>query len=246
MIAWLNEHAEDEAPLFGFILLDSPHQTYSHPPDATPFEPSAPELDYLALTRNEGPLPDQLVAVVNRYKQRGPPQRTPSPAGCSTRSPPRRAFENTIVLVTGDHGEEFLECGFFGHTSAYTLPQVGVPFVLRGPGIEPGRELRPTSHLDFAPTVLEMLGANPAGRDAWTLGDHLFDPPPDRRRVMGGWNELGVWTPSGILRVPLSLLPFHIEVYDYDWNVVLDDVEVLEAESETLERLAAECNRFLR
>ena len=64
--------------------------------------------------------------------------------------------------------------------------------------------------------------------------------------MIGGWNELGVWTPNGILRVPLSIFEFDIEVYDYEWTLVTDDSEVLRAEAETLERLGAECNRFLR
>jgi hypothetical protein len=46
--------------------------------------------------------------------------------------------------------------------------------------------------------------------------------------------------------VPLSLLAFDVEVYDYGWNEVEDDLAVLQAERGTLERLGAECNRFLR
>jgi len=245
MIAWLESIEGEQTPFFGLLLLDSPHQTYSHPPDATPFTPSAPEIDYMAMTRNEGPLPEVLEAVRNRYNNAV--HHADAVAGRVLDTIRRSSrFEDTVVVITGDHGEEFLECGFFGHTSAYTPQQVAVPFVMRGPGIEPGVEYRATSHMDLAPTLLEMLGANPSGRRAWCQGANLFDPPVDRRRVMGGWNELGVWTPQGILRVPLSLFEFNIEVYDYDWNLIADDHEVLQAEAETLERLGAACNRFLR
>ena len=245
LIEWLTERAESDAPFFGFLLLDSPHQTYSHPPGLTPFTPSSPDLDYLEMTKNDGPEPDELEAVRNRYNNAvfysdqvvGRILEAVDASGLS---------DDTIVVLTGDHGEEFREHGFFGHTSAYTLEQVAVPFLMKGPGIEAGSETRPTSHLDFAPTLLELMGANPAGRDQWTLGANLFDPPLERRRVIGGWNELGVWTPDGILRVPLSLFEFDIELYDYDWRHQPDDASVLAGEAETLEALGAACNRFLR
>ena len=245
MIEWLVGMADDDAPFFGFLLFDSPHQTYSHPPDKTPFTPSAPELDYMSMTRNEGPESHELELVINRYNNAV--YHVDDVAGRileALEASPR--LDNTLVVITGDHGEEFRECGFFGHTSAFTPEQVGVPFLMRGPGVEPGTETRPTSHIDFAPTLLEMLGANPAGRDSWCLGENLFDPPTERRRVMSGWNELGVWTPEGILRVPMSLFEFNVQLFDYRWRLVTNDTEALKNESETLERLGAECNRFLR
>jgi membrane-anchored protein YejM (alkaline phosphatase superfamily) len=245
MIAWLDERDDDDATFWGCLQLDSPHQTYSYPPDRAPFAPAAPALDYMSMTSNEGPTPELLEGVRNRYDNAV--YHADDVAGRvldAIRASSR--FEDTLIVVTGDHGEEFLERGFFGHTSAFTREQVLVPFLLRGPGVEPGVERRPTSHLDFAPTLLEMLGANPAGRGSWCLGENLLEPRAERRRVMGGWNELGVWTPNGILRVPLSPFEFDVEVYDEDWQSVHDDQEILRLEAETLERLGADCNRFLR
>ena len=243
--SWLEAREDDPDPFFAFLLLDSPHQVYSHPPGETPFTPSAPELDYMSMTRNEGPTPELLEAVRNRYKNAV--HHADSVAGALLEElEGSKLGANTIVVVTGDHGEEFRECGFFGHTSAFTPPQIVVPFLMRGPSIENGVEERATSHLDFAPTLLELLGADPDQRGQWSLGANLFDPPAGRRRVMSGWNELGVWTPGGIVRVPLSLLEFDIDVYDYGWRLISDDLPVLQAERATLEQLGAECNRFLK
>ncbi len=36
-------------------------------------------------------------------------------------------MESTVVIITGDHGEEFYEHGYWGHTSAYSPEQVKVP-----------------------------------------------------------------------------------------------------------------------
>jgi len=241
---FLRTRDADSAPFFAFLLLDAPHQTYSYPPERAPFQPAAPDLDYMAMTRNEGPEPAVLEGVFNRY--RNAVHHSDAVLGgilaALERSP---LAANTWVVITGDHGEEFRECGFFGHTSAYTRPQVEVPFLLRGPGIAPGVETRPTTHLDFPATLLEYLGTPASERRSWTLGENLLDPPAARKRVFAGWNELGVWTDDAILRVPLALLDFDIETYDYAWERVPSDLEILHRERETLATLAAECNRFL-
>jgi membrane-anchored protein YejM (alkaline phosphatase superfamily) len=118
--------------------------------------------------------------------------------------------------------------------------------LVRGPGFAAGSEVEATSHLDIPATLLEALGAHAGVRAHWTLGGNLLTPIPDRKRVISGWNELGLWTYDGIIRVPLSLLEFDVELYDYRWQIIHDDLSVLQAERETLEQLGAECNRFLR
>lgn len=245
LIDWFGNRSTLDAPFFGFLLLDAPHQTYSYPPDQAPFQPAAGELDYMSLTTNVGPDPELLERVRNRYDNAvHHADRVAGRVLEAIRA--SEHFADTVVIVTGDHGEEFMEPRFFGHTSAFTPAQLRVPFVLRGPGIRPGLELGPTSHLDVAPTLLEHLGANPAGRASWCLGQNLLDPVPDRRRVFGAWSELGIWAPAGILRVPLSRFEFNLECYDYRWDLIVDDRELLSDEADALERLGAECNRFLR
>jgi hypothetical protein len=245
MIEWLEKRAADRTPFFGFLLLDSAHQPYSHPLDQTIFQPSAPEIDYLAMTRNEGPDPDTLLRVFNRYKNAV--HHTDDCLGRVFDALDRNGLaEDTIVIVTGDHGEEFRECGLYGHTSAFTRPQVHVPFLVRGPGIEPGVEHAPTTHVDIPATLLELLGADPTARDGYTTGGNFLAPVSARRRVVAGWNELGVWVPDGIIRVPLAGHAFDVEVYDRGWNLIADDAAILRGEEATLRQVAEECNRFLK
>lgn len=244
LIEWLDDRAADQKPFFGFLLLDAAHQPYSHPPEATYFEPSATEIDYLAMTRNEGPDPDTVKQVFNRYKNSV--RHADDCLGNVLDALERTGLaDDTIVMITGDHGEEFRECGLFGHTSAYTRPQVQVPFLMRGPGVTPGVESGPTSHVDVPATLLEMLGADPTARRGYSVGQNLFAPPPDRRRVIGGWNELGLWVPEAIVRIPLAGYAFDVQVFDRGWTLVPEDAEILRREASTLERVAEECNRFL-
>ena len=159
----------------------------------------------------------------------------------------RGLLENTLVIVTGDHGEELWEHGFFGHTSNFTDVQVRVPFVMLGAGFEPGQENEPTSHLDVVPTLLEMLGADPATRADWSLGENLFDTQaPDRRRFVSGWDLLGLTTPDGILVVPTETHRGLVEGWTLDWQPMIDDDELIKREGAALARLALECSRFLR
>jgi len=237
--------ADRERPRFGFLLLDSPHQTYSHPPGGVRFSPSAEELDYVALSTPPRPEPQLVEEAFNRY--RNAVHHTDAVlGGLLAELDSGGLLEDAVVVVTGDHGEEFLECGFFGHTSSFTPEQVAVPFLMRGPGIEPGVETRPTSHLDLPSTLLELLGASPDVRAAWSLGENLLAPDEERRRTIAGWNELGLWTPEGVIRIPLDRLDFELEVYEYDWTFVARDEDVIARERDALEALAEECNRFLR
>lgn len=68
--------------------------------------------------------------------------------------------EDTVVIVTSDHGEEFGEHGGLGHSKHLYDEVMRVPLVFWGPGRIPGgqRIEGPVSLVDIAPTVLELAG----------------------------------------------------------------------------------------
>ncbi|MSR63882.1 MAG: hypothetical protein EXS08_15765 [Planctomycetes bacterium] len=66
--------------------------------------------------------------------------------------------DDTLVLVTADHGEEFFEHGALQHGRTLYEEVLRVPLILAGPGV-PARELtRPALLADAAPTLLARLG----------------------------------------------------------------------------------------
>lgn len=67
--------------------------------------------------------------------------------------------EDTVFIVTSDHGEAFLEHGLLEHGGYLTEEMVHVPLMLWGRGIPEGRRI-PTlaSHVDLMPTILDLLG----------------------------------------------------------------------------------------
>ena len=153
-------------------------------------------------------------------------------------------LDDTLVVVTSDHGEEFQECGYWGHTSNFAPPQLEVPFLMAGPGVAPGRETRPTAHVDLPATLLELLGAAPQDRPLYTVGESLLDPLPARARAVASWGHVGLWTDSGIFA--LALDGDELEVFDRRWRRVPDPEACRRRELRSLERLVAECGRFLR
>jgi arylsulfatase A-like enzyme len=72
----------------------------------------------------------------------------------------RGLYERTVVVLTSDHGEEFLEHGRCFHIRTLYREVVRVPLIVRVPGAEPARiaGVVPAS-VAIAPTVLELVGA---------------------------------------------------------------------------------------
>jgi arylsulfatase A-like enzyme len=74
--------------------------------------------------------------------------------------------DDTAVVVTGDHGEEFMEHGNLAHYPKLYDDLVHVPLVVSVPGMEGGRHVEAPVGLDaIPPTVCDLLGVDPP--DAW-------------------------------------------------------------------------------
>ncbi len=65
------------------------------------------------------------------------------------------------MILTADHGEEFLEHGGFEHGHAVFDEVVHVPLVIWGPGVRPGRSDRAVSLRDVPATVLAAFAIEP-------------------------------------------------------------------------------------
>lgn len=68
-------------------------------------------------------------------------------------------LDQCLLILTSDHGEEFLEHGGVLHTRHQYQELLRVPLILRGPGIPSGIHVTtPVSLVDLVPTVLAALG----------------------------------------------------------------------------------------
>ncbi|MFO8057079.1 MAG: sulfatase [bacterium] len=77
----------------------------------------------------------------------------------------RDLLDNTLVVISSDHGEEFKEHGGLTHGKTVFQEVVHVPLILYFPGRLPeGKEVNTmTRNLDILPTVLDIAGIEPPG-----------------------------------------------------------------------------------
>jgi arylsulfatase A-like enzyme len=113
-------------------------------------------------------------------------------------------LDRTLVVVTSDHGEAFLEHGYIGHGSLPHEEVVHVPLLMRGPGVPRGRRVASLAgHIDLLPTVLELLGiaSPPAARGRSLalslLGNESIDQP-ERPIFSESWTVQPPYLPPGI------------------------------------------------
>jgi len=67
--------------------------------------------------------------------------------------------EETLIILTSDHGEEFQEHGSLLHGRTYYQEVIAIPLLLNGPGVPAGLTVQEPVHLvDVAPTLLRLLG----------------------------------------------------------------------------------------
>ena len=88
------------------------------------------------------------------------------------------ALENTVVVLTADHGELLGEHGLLDHQYSLYQPLLRVPLVLWAPGrVAPGRSDAPVMALDVHATLLALAGIGTG------TAPTLLAPPDARVRV---------------------------------------------------------------
>ncbi len=94
--------------------------------------------------------------------------------------------ENTLIVVTSDHGEEFFEHGVFGHHQNLFDSTLQIPLVIWGPGLVPaGKSVDSQVRIiDIMPTILDLLdlpqspeGLGQSLRELWEASESV---PADR------------------------------------------------------------------
>src|SRR5690606_21754663 len=73
----------------------------------------------------------------------------------------RGLYDDTLIIVTSDHGESFMEHGVWGHETLLYESQIGVPLLIKLPrsysreGVLADPSMQ---HVDLLPTIAAVLG----------------------------------------------------------------------------------------
>jgi len=91
-------------------------------------------------------------------------------------------WDDALVIVTADHGEEFFEHGNKGHKHNLYKETTHVPLIVKYPGgARRGTDTRLVSLIDVMPTVLECVEVPFAGP---LQGESLLEPRPRHDRAI--------------------------------------------------------------
>ena len=156
-ISIARNHKESGTPYFNLIYYYTTHADYEHPQSHSLFNPSITGKVDFADPALRG---ENRSKLVNRYRN----------AIHYVDSELKRlvdgireagGWENTILVFTGDHGEEFYEENTFGHNSNLNEYQTMVPFLMHVPGHGSSKVSKLTSHMDVMQTLLGFMADEP-------------------------------------------------------------------------------------
>ena len=141
-LAWANG---PRPPWFLWVHLYDPHDPYEPPePFLTRFQdaPYDGEVAYVD---------DSVGRLLSTLRDRG-------------------LMGDTVVVLTGDHGESLGDHGELTHGFMTYDPVLWVPLIVAAPGLGPGRSDENVAHVDVFPTVCDLLSiAKPAGLEGRSL-----------------------------------------------------------------------------
>ena len=176
-------------PFFSFMFLDAPHAPYRYPGAFEKYTPVVDEVNYFQVKKN-GAEVNRNYPLFNRY--RNAIYFDDSVVGRILKDvEDADLLNNTIIVITGDHGEEFFETGYYGHNTTFSPYQAQVPFILYVPDMKPRKIVRLTSHLDLVPTMFSLMGVrtDPA---LYSQGRSLLDDTKRPYIVSSGWDTFAM------------------------------------------------------
>lgn len=184
-----------DKPLFSFVFMDAPHG-YGFPKYANKFKAAKTNINYLTISKDS----KDVTSIYARYKNAiyfndmkfGEMIQAIKDKGL---------YENSLIIYTSDHGEEFYEHGFFGHNTSFSKAQTNSPLIIKLPkdlkdSVELPKNIGTllTSHNDIVPTILKLIGVKNPTSD-FSNGYNLFDKNFQRDYAFNAnWNNNAVIT----------------------------------------------------
>jgi len=211
LFRFLDRDRDKRKPFFAFLYLNATHAPYNYPDKFAKFQPTGGEINFLTINESRKTatmnqyknalyfLDDLSGKIIDGVKQRG-------------------LLDSTVIIVAGDHGEEFWESGYYGHTDAFTVQQCHSALLVRWPGRNPRTITEATQHFDIAYTIFEQLGNPELGR-RYTLGSSLINIHSPESWSANGYHAGAVFTKDRIISFNLDdKKEMELVVRDYSYK----------------------------
>lgn len=223
---WLVQR-DESIPFFGFLFFDSTN-AQEYPPELESEPDLQPEnerelslefANYRRSARFVDGLLESVMAQLNTFN----------------------LAQNTIVVITSDHGEEFDEsgAGLRDHGSGYTRYQLQVPLIIHWPGREPQIFDHRSSHYDIVPTLMQnALGCRNDPAD-YSSGHNLFAAKSWDWLLAGSYYNYAVLEPD---QITVTYPNGQYEVRDWNYQILSQP----KVRGDVLMSVSQENSRFYR
>lgn len=232
----LKQSVNSSTPTISFLFYDLPHSFELPKEKLNHFQPSWEYADYSVLNNESDPTPfwnlyrntcyeaDILVGqVLEALKETG-------------------AEDNTYIIISGDHGQEFNENkkNYWGHNGNFSQPQVGVPLVVHVPGAKAKKYTHRTTHYDIVPTLMRNVFGVMNPESDYCMGHQLTDEQSRDWHVVGSdLNYAFILPGDTILEKTAS---GGLDIYDSKMNIISDYKINMKSFNEAVEKL----NHFIK
>ena len=168
-------------------------------------------------------------------------------------------FDNTLIIITADHGEELFDHGGFNHGTSMHSELLHVPLYVKMPGQRKASHISsPVSLLDLFPTILDAAGLRPLpegdGRSLLPVLDDPFSAAGIDRRsrvYQCAWRNHFVGSAISSERFKLVKIDSNYERISRGWRLYNlesdpgETTDLSEVRSEVLERLREKMDRAI-
>ena len=191
-------------PWFKFLFLASSHHSYHYPDDYKKFKPTPLNPEGFIFNQNTDPTP-----YLNDYKNS---LHYIDSLFSKVKEQLDKIDKNTIIIITGDHGEEFNDNqGYWGHGSNFTRYQTSVPLIISMPDNKVRIEVnRRSSHVDVVPTILRKIGITNDISD-YSSGHDLFNLPKKRNLIFSSYKDKAYLIEDTIYSSGLFMDSYHVD-----------------------------------
>jgi membrane-anchored protein YejM (alkaline phosphatase superfamily) len=241
LLAFVDKRDETK-PFMAYMFFESTHAAYDFPPDSVIAKPYLEDLNYLT-TDFKG----DIQLIKNRYLNAS--HHVDQQIGrVIAHLKQKNLLDNTVVIVLGDHGEEFMERSRWGHSAEFNRFQTSTPAVIRVPGVKPRVVSGITSHLDIPATLMPLLGVRNPPSD-YSQGMNLLDPAYHRDyAVAADWNRLAYLGEKVKVAFPINATggAKRDEVTDGNDHAIADPAQAKQKISPAIAEMMQNLTRFSR